>query len=399
MQRIAKSKINPAHRWIFLGEDIDLFVEAHPRLENKKRILLRLYPALLLLFIFGVLKISYFYLIQKKDNSDKKYPDHFVLEANEGHMNENYYKFFNPQGDVPYTAIKAVNKISFTGIHKIYFSKLFKTLIQSLREFKKSSEYLSPKFFNLIYLKAQQSISAYTYWFALFERINKDNPNAKVFSAGQHMPSCAATCLGIETIYISHGLIKRFLSNPAYTDIMIYSEDEQIEYQSYLGHGQVTLFPISEISGLNKSIIIFLAASDNEMSSDNLSDVIKFFSGEGYKIIVKTHPYNPDSKILKQLSKLYKIETNSIKTLAGMQAIKSYKPQFSVGWSSTSLCESLRSGVISINLSSSNEIKQQRSIYPMERRNFCWSYEKDLIEYSAIDSEKYNESLELLRLR
>ena len=216
------------------------------------------------------------------------------------------------------------------------------------------------------------------------------------------MPSCAATCLGIETIYIPHGLIQRFLSNPAYTGIMVYSEDEQTEYQSYLGHEQVTLFPISEINGLNKSIIIFLAAIDSEMSSDNFSDVIKFFSGEGYKIIVKTHPYNPDSKILKQLSKLsklYKIETNLIEALTGIQAIKSYKPQFSAGWSSTSLCESLRSGVISINLSSSNEIKKQRIVHPMERRNFCWPYEKDLIKYAVIDSEKYIESLELLRLR
>jgi hypothetical protein len=314
-------------------------------------------------------------------------------------MGLNYFRFYNPEKSISFQGIKVFDKTSFTAISWISLSELMQTLVRNLKDFKKNVEYLPPAFFNLLFRKAVRSISAYTYWCALFKKININNPSAKVFSSGPYIPGCAAAMVGMEIIYIAHGLVENFFANPAYSSVMVYSEEERLDYQTYLDHEQVTLFPITEINDLNQSIIIFLAADDSEMITGDWLGLAAFFHNRNYKIIVKTHPYNSESNVLKKLSEIYKVETCKIKELSGMDALKIYKPKFTAGWASTSACESLRSGIISISLAEITNRYIQMSVYPQGKRNFFWDTEKSEIEHAALNRKNYVESLELIRFR
>tara|TARA_B110000503_G_C7117625_1_gene401074 strand:- start:500 stop:1699 length:1200 start_codon:yes stop_codon:yes gene_type:complete len=398
---IKKGDIHRKDRWIFCGFDVVNFLQKNPEIKNHKRILLRAYPGIALLFIYGILRVSHLYLMQKKYDGDPEVHNHLVLETDESHMHQNYFKFCNPDKSIPFTMIKAFDNSSYTAISWISLSELMKALVGNLKGFKKNVEYLPPAFFNLLFRKAVSSIAVYTYWFALFSKINISRPSTKLFSSGPYIPGCAAAAAGIETIYIAHGFIQNFFANPAYSSVMVYSDEECLEYQRYLGHKQITLFPISEIKDLNQSILIFLSNTDigAGMETEDLLELVKFFQKRKYKIIIKTHPYNSESKILQQLSKIYDIEMNSDKLLTGFQAIQRYKPKFTASWASTTACESLRSGVIPISLTKITHIAIHGSVYPQDKRNFYWDTEKNEIEQATIDRENYIASLKLVRFR
>ena len=396
---IKKLEIQRKDRWIFCGLDVTEFLNANPETKNQNCKLLRVYPGIALLFIYGVLKVLHLYLVQKKSHISSDHHNHFVLETGESHMSLNYFRFYNPEKSISFQGIKVFDKTSFTAISWISLSELMQTLARNLKDFKKNVEYLPPAFFNLLFRKAVGSISAYTYWCALFKKININNPSAKVFSSGQYISGCAAAAVGMEIIYIAHGLVEYFFANPAYSSVMVYSDEERLNYQKYLDHEQVTLFPITEINDLNQSILIFLASDDSDMVKGDLLGLVAFFHNKNYKIIVKTHPYNSESNVLKKLLEIYKVETCNIKELSGMDALKIYKPKFTAGWVSTSACESLRSGIISITLAEITHRYIQRSVYPMGKRNFFWDTEKSEIEHATLDKKNYFESLELIRFR
>ena len=318
---IKKLEIKRGDRWIFCGYDVVNFLQQNSKITNQKRVLLRAYPGIALLFIYGSLKVFNLYLIQKKSNGYSETHNHLVLETDQNHMHQNYLRFYNPDKSIPFIGIKAFDRRSYTAIKWVSLSELMKALAENLKSFKKNTEYLPPAFFNLLFRKAVRSITAYTYWFALFRKIKISSPSTKLFSSGPYIPGCAAAAAGIETIYVAHGFIEKFFAHPAYSSVMVYSDEECLEYQSYLGHDQTILFPISEIKDLNQSILIFLFP-ESVMETENLLELVEFFQKRKYKIIVKTHPYNSESKILQQLSTIYDIEVNSDKSLTGMEAIQ-----------------------------------------------------------------------------
>lgn len=396
---IKKLEIKPEDRWIFCGYDVVNFLQKNPKIKNQKRILLRAYPGIALLFIYGSLRVFNLYLIQKKSDGYSKAHNHLVLKTDQNHMHQNYFRFYNPDKSIPFTGIKAFDRSSYTAISWVSLSELMKALVGNLKGFKKNTEYLPPAFFNLLFRKAVRSIAAYTYWFALFSKINISSPSTKLFSSGPYIPGCAAAAAGIETIYVAHGFIQKFFAHPAYSSVMVYSDEECLEYQSYLGHEQTIPFPISEIKDLNQSILIFLNPTVTEMEIENLSGLMAFFRKRKYKIILKTHLYSSEIKILQQFLTIYDIEVNSDKSLTGMEAIRKYKPKFTASWASTAACESLRSGVIPIQLEEITANTVQGSVYPQDKRNFFWDTDKNEIDQAAIDGNNYIASLNLIRFR
>lgn len=393
-----KLKIKPEDRWIYCGNDVRTFLKENTQIQNK-RFLLRTYPGIALLLILGFFKLVFLYLIQQKSNVNTESYDHFVFETDESHMHQNYFKFYNPQKKISYRGVNVFNKKSYTSIHRISLVVLIKSFVVNLKSFKKNAGNLPPSFFNLLLKKAIDSIAAYSYWHALFSKIKTYTPATKVFSSGPYIPGCAATSAGIETIYVAHGFVEKFFANPAYSSVMTYSAEECLEYQAYLGHSNTSKFPISEIKDLNQSILIFFESDDRYISLDKLPELFAFFKKRQFKIIVKAHPYNQESKLLQKFSQIYDIDVNSNHLLTGMEVIQKYKPKFTAGWLSTTSCESLRSGVIPISLAEKTNIYIDNTIYPIAKRNFFWDHEIDAIKNAIIDTKNYIAALELVRSR
>lgn len=395
---INRLEIKREDRWIFCGDDVYFFLQENAQIKEK-RFLLRIYPGITLLLILGFFKLVFLYIIQKISSTNNELYDHLVFETYESHMHQNYFKFYNPDKNISYRGVNVFDKKSYTSIHWIPLTVLIKNLAANLKSFKKNVEYLPPSFFNLLLRKAMNSIAAYSYWNALFSKINICNPTTKVFTSGPYIPGCAATSASLETIYIAHGFIGKFFAMPAYSSVMVYSDEECIEYQSYLGHSKTALFPISEIKEMNQSILIFLESTDYVTPLGDISGLITFFQKKQYEIVLKAHPYNSDSKILQKLSRIYDIEVNSDHLLTGMEAIQKYKPRFTAGWTSTTACESLRSGVIPISLAERTSTDIERTIYPIAKRSLFWDHEKDAIEHATVGMKNYIAGLKLVRSR
>lgn len=395
---INRLEIKREDRWIFCGDDVNFFLQENSQIK-KKSSLLRIYLGITLLLILGFFKLVFLYIIQKISNTNNELYDHLVFETYESHMHQNYFKFYNPDKNISYRGVNIFDKKSYTSIHWIPLKVLIKNLAANLKSFKKNVEYLPPSFFNLLLRKAMNSIAPYSYLNALFSKINIYNPTIKVFASGPYIAGCAATSAGLETIYFAHGFVVKFFAMPAYSSVVVYSDEERAEYQSYLGHSKVSLFPISEIKEMNQSIIIFLESRDDWLPIGDMSGLITFFQKKQYKIVVKAHPYKPDSEILQKLSKIYHIDVCSDHLLTGIEVIQKYKPRFAAGWTSTTACESLRSGVIFISLAETTNQYYERTIYPMAKRCLNWDLEKDVIEHATVDMKNYIADLKLIRSR
>ena len=79
------------------------------------------------------------------------------------------------------------------------------------------------------------------------------------------------------------------------------------------------------------------------------------------------------------------------------ETILNLRPSFTVSWKSTSLCESLRHGVIPISLSLS--INPDTMIYPFRKRSLSWVKEKERIFDLLEDTSLYTKTLSELRMR
>ncbi|SVE55395.1 uncharacterized protein METZ01_LOCUS508249, partial [marine metagenome] len=88
------------------------------------------------------------------------------------------------------------------------------------------------------------------------------------------------------------------------------------------------------------------------------------------------------------------------------EIILNLRPSFTVSWRSTSLCESLRHGVIPISLLYKNDLSCQQlhitpsqEIYPIKKRSLSWVEEKERIFELLEDASLYTKTLSELRTR
>ena len=396
---LSNPQITPNARWIFCGQDVADFFANIPSSRTTLKNLQRNYFKLAILFLYGFIQLFYLFIIQKKGGSNFKQCDHYLIKTGVDHMHQNYYTFFNLDEALPCIELEVFNKKSITSIKKISAYKLMQSFFQNYSIFKENTNFTGSKLNQLLFDKGMKSIAIYSYWCALFKEMSSENKNATLFSCGPYIPGCAASCNGIKTIYLAHGLIDRFYANPAYSEARVFSKEEQTEYMSYLGHTKVDLYPIAYKKNFNKQVIIFLGAIDLEMDFQDLSELINFFNKKGFLIIVKTHPSNAYSNILDNLSKIHNIDKIVREKLNGIEAINKYQPQFTVGWSSTGLCESLRAGVIPICLSTKSDPYINNALYPIIQRSIFWYDERDLIDFASMNVGNYHSTLKLLETR
>jgi len=395
-----KSKIAPNVRWLFGGLNTLKFssdIRSNQRsLKNSKKNYLK--AAILLLY--GLIQILYLYITQTKTGINLKQYNHYVIKADEDHMHQNYHRFVNSDGSQPFIYLEVFNKKNFTSIKKISKYKLLKSFYKNYCIYKQNSDFINSKLNQLVFSKGLKSIAIYSYWCCLFKEISAENKNAVLFSFSPFsLAGYAATCNSMKTIYLAHGLVAKFISIPAYSEAYVYSKEDQTELINYLGHKKIDLYPIACIKNITKHIVVFLGANDSRMTFQDLSDLINFFKKRDFIIIVKTHPANAYSDILNDLSKINHIDKIIRDRQNAIQAINKYQPQFTVGWSSTGLCESLRAGVIPICLSKKANHVVDIAIYPIIRRSISWYDEKDLIDTTLKNPANHRATLNLLESR
>jgi hypothetical protein len=83
--------------------------------------------------------------------------------------------------------------------------------------------------------------------------------------------------------------------------------------------------------------------------------------------------------------------------MTAYEIIKERKPMFTLGWPSTSLCESLNLGVIPICIPDEHPWFKFQNFYPFQSKSLSWS--RDLLEIKGLLSNHENYDLCLARLR
>ena len=85
------------------------------------------------------------------------------------------------------------------------------------------------------------------------------------------------------------------------------------------------------------------------------------------------------------------------------EIISYLRPSFTVGWTSTALCESLRHGVVPVSISDKMNCLDQDNhtwaVYPIKKRTLSWGEEKERIFELLEDTSLYAKTLSELRVR
>ena len=204
--------------------------------------------------------------------------------------------------------------------------------------------------------------------------------------------------MGIETVCIYHGLADKesIASHPFYDHIYVYASEEKTYFEDISPNSNVCLYPLKELSNLEKKVIIFLSTHDYFMSEKTISEILTLFLKKDYQIFLKKHPTYTGSLASKIASK-YNLEMITLEKDAS-ESILSLRPSFTIGWGSTALCESLRHGVVPICLDRLNP-EFYLAVYPFKERALCWREEKERIFELLKDMSLYTKTLSELRTR
>jgi len=255
----------------------------------------------------------------------------------------------------------------------------------------------------------------------------------KIFHSGAKTLSVAAARVGIETVWLYHGLARKQSKAdfPFLDHIYVYSSEEKTYFEDISPNSNVCLYPLKELSKLEKRVIIFLSKLDIRMSEKTILEILTLFLKKDYQIFLKKHPAYTGSLIHK-IAEKYNLEMIDHEKDAS-ESILSLRPSFTIGWGSTALCESLRHGIVPISLvgtrtgQSSNSqfheefLKSKEKkldvlmgisyaadylglefswpVYPFKERTLSWKDEKERIFELLEDMSLYTKTLSELRMR
>ena len=256
----------------------------------------------------------------------------------------------------------------------------------------------------------------------------------KIFHSGAKTLSVAAARVGIETVWLYHGLARKQSKAdfPFLDHIYVYSSEEKTYFEDISPNSNVCLYPVQELSKSEKKVIIFLEQLDIRMSEKTILEILTFFLKKDYQIFLKKHPTYTGSLIHK-IAEKYNLEMIDHEKDAS-ESILSLRPSFTIGWGSTALCESLRHGVVPISLVGSRTGQSSNSqfheeflkskekkldvrmggcsyaadylglefswlVYPFKERTLSWKDEKERIFELLKDTSLYTKTLSELRTR
>lgn len=358
------------------------------------------------IFIIGFARILRLYFLQKSMKMDiVDVPDHVVVKTAAPHMHMNYFSLFNQNHDrSKYFYIESFNSKQFTRIKRLNFWDIFNEFHLTFREFTHVFSRLSPEERKGFALKqASASLSVFSYFACLFKNLKNENSNIKIFSGGTHLISAAAITAGARTYWLSHGLIapaklqgadiernplKYYIPIPQYDYIYLYSKDEKTYLNDHGVSSQIMLYDFEKIKNLKNKLVIFMPCFDSSLDFQELEIVIDLFKKYNYKIIIKLHISYVGGLQLEFAKRKNLLISRNIKT-SGAELMRSERPKFIAGWSSTTLCEALRQGIIPIDLWKINLHEDQKfSPYNFRKRTIWWQEDQEMLLKLLDDSEE-----------
>ena len=379
---------------------------------------LRAYPS----YIINLLKLIYFLVKQlfSEKTSFQTKSAHIVFTTRGGMIDDgygpsgisrvkglgydlkNYSKFF-PDNNVEVIHMEAFNTSQKINFNIVKTKSAFSFLLENIREANHILKLKLPlDLRKKIVNHSLPQLAVYTYLCAFFSAIKEQIPNVKIIHTGAILLSCAATRAELETVYLYHGFAgKQSIASLPFDDhIYVYANEEKSYFENMSPNSNVCLYPVQELSQLEKRVVIFLRATDDFMSEKILSEVLTLFSQKDYKMFLKRHPMYTINRgsLADKLVEAYNVEiADHENEKDASEIILNLRPSFTVSWRSTSICESLRHGVVPISLLLS--INPDIMIYPFKKRSLSWVEEKERIFDLLDDTSLYKKTLSELRMR
>lgn len=372
-------------------------------------------PKLIIIFLKSFIRISGIYLLQFLSffKSKQIINESIILGSQAPHHHLNVFRFLklNP---AQITLINSLDKLSFTSFNFIGIIELYKELIKNFFEAKK---FIVDD--NTIYNKeklAQNlliSLSSFTYFSLLFYKIKKNHPNVTIYTGGAELASLAAIKHGLKTNYVTHGLtgargtsdgsLSKFIETevsseryPAYSSIFVYSEFEKEHLQRQLPNSSIHTYQFPILKELSKTVILFLDQTEEFYDEPTFIEIIKFFESNNLTVIGKEHPTN-QSKFPKKFCNDNNIALLGKDAGTGYEVLLKQRPMFTIGWPSTSLCESLNLGVIPICITDDHPFFKFENFYPFQSKTLSWN--KDALEIESLLTDQCNYDSCLAKLR
>ena len=398
--------VNKRNKWLFSGTEISSYlVESNNSLliplGKKWYSPLAIYPS----YVFNFLKLLYFLMKQLcvDKTSFQNESAHILFSSGEGYDLKNYSKVFL-NNNVEVIHLEAFNTNQKINFNIVKIKSVFLFFLENIREANSLFKLKLPLYLRkTIVSHSLPEIGIYTYLCAFLSAIKEQIPNVKIFHNGARVLSIAATRIGIETVYLSHGLIRKQgkAGLPFYNNIYVYSSEEKTYYEDISPNSNVCMYPVKELPKLKKRVIIFLRQDDDDLIEETLSEILTLFLKKGYKIFLKKHPANT-GVLADETADKYNLELTDTEMDAS-EIILNLRPSFTVGATTTALCESLNHGVIPISISD-ERIWCDRddltwSVYPIKKRSLSWGEEKERIFELLEDTSLYKKTLSELRMR
>lgn len=354
---------------------------------------LMMIPMIILLSIFGLVKVIHLFCMQRSDKSFENIAN-IVLKSESDHMHQN---FFTLKSSDDFILVEEFNKKSFTNLLRVPLKIIFNQYVLSIKQLYKFSKNISYEFFLVIYLNIFKSIAIYAYWNALFILLKNKNDRLMLFCPHwQSLAACAASNTGFNSTFIAHGLIDKFYTLPSFNEIWVYSNDEKIACENLLKNGNTKIYDFKKIDSHSNKILLVLSALDYEMDLDKLIDICNEMAKKNFLIVARLHPSNMQSKIFSRLQESvdFQIELNQDGSVS--EALRNTNPFYSVGWTSTGLCESLNMNIIPISLSKKNDPLIGKMIYKIKRRSLFWPENNQVILNVAENRSDYKSTINYL---
>jgi len=365
--------------------------------------------------VYAIFKLHAIYILQLTSllRRERKIKQYIILGSQAPHHHFNIFRFlnFNPKQG---TMIHAYDKASFTSIRYIGLISLYKEFRRNFFEARNywMHENISYNTEDII-RHVTASIATFSYFSLLFKSIKSSHPNINIYTGGAELASLTAIKNSLATHYISHGLLGltgppdgslvEFVeievsdeSYPGYSSIYVYSDHEKRYFSSRLHNTKIITYPFETLIDLQPIVILFFEVVDEFFDVDRFEQIVKLFKKNNFKIIAKEHPTN-ESKFPVEFCRDNEIELIQEPGITAYEIIRKEQPMFTLGWPSTSLCESLNLGVIPICIPDHHPFFRFQNFYPFKSKTLSWGH--DLLEIEALLSNHKNYDLCLARLR
>lgn len=357
----------------------------------------------------GFIKILYIFLLQGPKKNYRKRRSVFkdlIVETEREYRHFNYFRHVNQDKNPVYKIIKVYDTKNFSKIQRVKLKKIFHYFIKHYKLINKTLESIYPPRTNrIIKLNALLNVANYSYFCALLDEIQFTNKELKIYVSGIDLLGFAAVSQNIPAHYLAHGLIDLYKAYeyPDFSFINVFSKDEADYFKNIFPQASIELYIMKPVLHRKKKVIGFLDEGTEfqtegpQFQQNQLLEVIEFFKNKGYEVTVKPHPA-AISQPLESFISTHKVKILPYKHETTSDILFEEGPSFTFGWHSTALCESLRCGVIPINLTLEDltPMNMMNMPYPFKERALSWPQDKNKIENITIEGPEYNEVINSL---